>query len=103
VSPASLTLTRDQWGAYAGTITLSNTTSGPVSWSVSLPPDLHVGGGWNSPASGMLAPGQSYQLSIYSMQHGNGDGNGAAGRGPRTETITVHPGNIQVSVTIPGR
>jgi DNA-directed RNA polymerase specialized sigma24 family protein len=104
VSPVSLTLARDQWGAYSGSITLSNPASAPVSWSVSLPPDLHPG----SSASGTLAPGQSYQVSIIYYQHGGGNGNsnavnGAGGHGPRTETVTVQPGNIQVAVTIPGR
>ena len=99
VSPVSLTLTRDGWG-YAGTITLSNKTSAPVSWSASLPPDVHVAGGWNTSASGTLAPGQAYQLSIYYM-HGGGNGN--SNHGTRTETVTVSPGNVQVTVTIPGR
>ena len=99
VSPASLTLTRDGWGAYAGTITLSNTTSAPLRWSVILPPDLRVGGGWNMPSSGTLAPGQATAVSIYYQRAGNG----RSSRATRTETVTVNPGDVQVTVTIPGR
>jgi hypothetical protein len=98
VSPASLTLTwYPQYGVYGGEITLTNTTSGTVSWSVSLPPDLHIGG-FHAQSSGSLSAGQKAMVIIYAERGRPGGNNGS-----RTETVTLHPGNAQVSVTIPGR
>jgi RNA polymerase sigma factor (sigma-70 family) len=97
VSPGSLTLTLNQWGFYSGTLTLANTTGASLTWSVSLPPDLHIGGGWNMPTSGTLAPGQSKQVMIWADRPRNGN------HASRTEMVTLNPGNVQVAVTIPGR
>ncbi len=99
VSPTSLTLARNQWGPYSGTITLRNTTSSSINWSISLPPDLHVGS--NTPTSGTLGAGQGTTVFIDADRNQNGHGNGNGGS--RTETVTVHPGNLPVTVTIPGR
>jgi RNA polymerase sigma factor (sigma-70 family) len=97
-SPTSLTLTwYPQYGVYGGEITLTNTTSGTVSWSISLPPDLHVGG-FHAQSSGSLGAGQKAMVIIYAERSRPGGNNGS-----RTETVTLHPGNAQVSVTIPGR
>jgi RNA polymerase sigma factor (sigma-70 family) len=97
VSPASVTLNwYPQYGAYGGSITLTNTTSGTLSWSITLPSDLHIGG-FNAQSSGTLSPGQKVVVIIYARHNGNRQGNGS-----RTETVTLHPGNVQVAVTIPG-
>jgi hypothetical protein len=97
VSPASLTLTwYPQYGVYGGEITLTNTTSGTVSWSISLPPDLHIGG-FHAQSSGSLSAGQKAMVIIYAERSRPGN------KASRAETVTVHPGNAQVRVTIPGR
>ena len=98
MSPTSLTLNwYPQYGVYGGEITLTNTTSGTINWSITLPPDLHIGG-FNAQSSGSLSPGQKAVVIIYAQRNRQGGNNGS-----RTETVTLHPGNVQVSVTIPGR
>lgn len=97
VSPTSLTLAwYPQYGVYGGEITLTNTTSATISWSISLPPDLHSGG-FHAQSSGSLSAGQKAMVIIYAERNRQGGNNGS-----RTETVTLHPGNVQVSVTIPG-
>jgi RNA polymerase sigma factor (sigma-70 family) len=98
VSPKSLTLAwYPQYGVYGGEITLTDTTSATVSWSVSLPPDLHIGG-FHAQSSGSLSAGQRATVIIYAERNRQGGNNGS-----RTEMVTLQPGNVQVSVTIPGR
>jgi hypothetical protein len=100
VSPTSLTLNwYPQYGVYGGAITLANSTSGTINWSIDLPPDLHIGG-FNARSSGSLSPGQKAMVIIYAQGNGNRQG---GNNGSRTETVTLHPGNVQVTVTIPGR
>jgi len=101
VSPRSLTLNwYPQYGVYGGAITVTNTTSATISWSITLPPDLHIGG-FHAQSSGSLSPGQKADVIIYAQRDANKQGGG--NNGSRTETVTLHPGNVPVSVTIPGR
>jgi hypothetical protein len=96
VSPASLTLNwYPQYGVYGGSITLANTTGATLGWSITLPPDLHIGG-FHAQSSGSLSPGQKAVVIIYAERSRQG------GNASRTETVTLHPGNAQVAVTIPG-
>jgi DNA-directed RNA polymerase specialized sigma24 family protein len=100
VSPTSLTLNwYQQYGVYGGAITVANTTSGTINWSITLPSDLHIGG-FNAKSSGSLSPGQKVAVIIYAQRDASQRGGG--NNGSRTETVTLHPGNVQVSVTIPG-
>jgi RNA polymerase sigma factor (sigma-70 family) len=101
VSPTSLTLNwYPQYGVYGGEITLTNTTSSTVNWSVTLPADLHIGG-FHAQSSGSLSPGQKASVIIYAQRDGSRPGGGT--NGSRTEAVTLYPGNVQVAVTIPGR
>ena len=94
VSPTNLQLTPAMNG-YAGSLTLSNPTSGAMAWSMSLPSGLAA---WGNMTSGTLQPGASTRLVIYtawSGRHGHPQDQG------QTRTITLQPGNVQVTVTIP--
>jgi len=90
VSTTSLTL-QEHWGGYGGTLTLTDPTSSAVGWSISIPSSSHLAV-WGQ-SSGQLQPGQQTTLYIYL------EGRGASQ--PSTAVVTIDPGNIQVSVTIP--
>jgi len=90
VSSTSLTL-QQHWGGYGGVLTLTNPTGSAVSWSISIPGGSHLAV-WG-PGSGQLQPGQQTTLYIYLNSRGASQ--------PSTTVVTVNPGNIQVSVTIP--
>jgi RNA polymerase sigma factor (sigma-70 family) len=94
VSATSLTL-QEHWGAYAGTTTLANPTGSAINWSVSIPAGSHLAvlGG----RSTQLQPGQKATLYIYLQGRAGSGGNSQ----PSTAVVTIDPGNIQVSVTIP--
>jgi len=94
VSPASLQLA-PAMGGYAGSLTLSNPTSSAMPWSMSLPEGLAV---WGNGTSGTLQPGASTRLLIYTSWGGR---HGHQQEQSQTETITLQPGNVQVTVTIP--
>jgi hypothetical protein len=66
-----------------------------IGWSISIPGGSHLAA---RPGSGQLRPGQRATLRIY-LQGRSGGGDG--GRQPSTAVLTINPGNIQVSVTIP--
>jgi hypothetical protein len=88
VSPTSLTL-QQHWGGYGGTLTLTNPTGSAINWSISTP------GGSNLavwPNRGQLQAGQSTQLNVGLRGWDNQ---------PSTEVVTINPGSIPVSVTIP--
>jgi hypothetical protein len=94
VSATSLTLQQQDWGGYSGTLTLTNPTNSAIGWSVSIPGGSHLTV-WGQD-SGQLQPGQQTTLHIYLQgRHGNGGGQAS------TAVLTINPGNIQVSVTIP--
>jgi hypothetical protein len=100
VSPGSLLLQSSGHGGYGGQLTLINPTSSDMNWSISLPQGLAVWG----PTSGTLQPNSdNTKLWIYATGgHGGGQGSGQGqGQGQTTETITLEPGNVQVTVTIP--
>jgi DNA-directed RNA polymerase specialized sigma24 family protein len=99
VSTTSLTLRQGNFGGgFSGAFTLTNPSGSSVSWSVSVAGGSHVGA-W--PNSGRLAPGSSTTVNVYAQDH-HGDGNSSAGSGGgQTVVLTIEPGNIQVSVTIP--
>jgi hypothetical protein len=59
-----------------------------------VPSDLHIGG-FHAQSSGSLSPGQRTMIIIYAERSRQG------GNASRTETVTLHPGNVQVAVTIP--
>jgi hypothetical protein len=100
VSATSLTLNwYPQYGVYGGEIAVTNPMSGTIDWSITLPSDLHIGG-FNAKSSGSLSPGQKVVVILYAQRNGNQQGGG--NNGSRTETVTLHPGNVQVAVTIPG-
>jgi RNA polymerase sigma factor (sigma-70 family) len=97
VSPASLLYQPQSgnWATFSTALTLTNSTSSPMNWSVSLPSNLRVWG----PSSGTLAPNSSDSLKIMLADYGrpgNGNGNGQT----QTETLTLQPGNVHVTVTI---
>ena len=93
VSATSLTL-QQHWGGYDGTLTLTNPTDSAINWSVSIPGGSHLAVGRQT--SGRLQPGRQTTLYI-SLQDRHGDGGGRAS----TAVLTINPGNIRVSVTIP--
>ncbi|MCW2934420.1 MAG: sigW 2 [Actinomycetia bacterium] len=95
ISATSLTL-QEHRGAYGGTLTLTNPTGSAINWSTSIPDGSHLAI-WGS-SSAKLRPGQKATLYIYLQgRSGRGDGNSQ----PATAVVTINPGNIQVSVTIP--
>jgi hypothetical protein len=83
-------------GGYAGWLTLTNPTSSDMAWSISLPQGLAT---WGHVVSGTLQPDSGKtRLLIYTSsdgRHGHQQDQG------QTQTITVQPGNVQVTVTIP--
>ncbi|HEY6788914.1 MAG TPA: hypothetical protein VI365_16535, partial [Trebonia sp.] len=91
VSATSLTLQEHQ-GVYVGSLTLTNPAGGAIDWSVSIPDGSHLAV-WG-PRSAQLQPGRNVTLYIY-QQSGGGSSQ------PSTAVVTIDPGNIQVSVTIP--
>jgi hypothetical protein len=94
VSATSLTL-QEHWGAYGGTITLTNPTGSAIGWSISIPGGSHLAV-WGA-NSAQLQPGQKVMLYIYLQGGPSGGGNSR----PSTAVVTIDPGNIQVSVTTP--
>jgi RNA polymerase sigma factor (sigma-70 family) len=90
VSTTSLTL-QQHWGGYGGTLTLTNPTGSAISWSISIPGSSHLAV-WGQ-TSGQLQPRQQTTLYIYLDSR--------AANQPSTAVITIDPGTIQVSVTIP--
>jgi hypothetical protein len=86
----SMTL-REGWGGYGGVLTLTNPTSSAVGWSIAIPGSSHLAV-WG-PSSGQLPAGRQATLFIYLE--------GWGGNQPSTDVVTIDPGNIQVSVTIP--
>ncbi|HEX3961131.1 MAG TPA: RNA polymerase sigma factor [Trebonia sp.] len=95
VSATSLTL-QEHWGAYGGTLTLRNPTGSAIGWSVSIPDGSHLAL-WG-PRSAQLQPGKTATLSFYLQGRPSG---GSGNSQPSTAVVTIDPGNIQVSVTIP--
>jgi hypothetical protein len=96
VSPGSLELSPDMAGGYVGTLTLINPTSGNMSWSMSLPQGL---ASWGDEVSGTLKPSSSNtRLVIYTTRSGGHEHQQSQSR---TQAITLQPGNVQVTVTIP--
>ncbi|HEY6792035.1 MAG TPA: sigma-70 family RNA polymerase sigma factor [Trebonia sp.] len=91
VSATSLTL-QEHRGVYVGSLRLTNPTGGAIDWSVSIPDGSHLAV-WG-PRSAQLQPGRNVTLYIY-RQSGGGSSQ------PSTAVVTIDPGNIQVSVTIP--
>ena len=89
VTPTSLTL-QQSWGGSSGRLELTNPTSSAIDWSISIPGGSHLA--VRGPSSGQLQPGQQARLFIYQQGWG-GDRS--------TAVVTINPGNIQVSVTIP--
>jgi RNA polymerase sigma factor (sigma-70 family) len=94
VSATSLTL-QEHRGAFGGTTTLTNPTGSAIDWSISIPGGSHLAV-WG-PDSAQLQPGQKVTLYIY-LQGRPGDSGKSK---PSTAVVTIDPGNIQVSVTIP--
>jgi len=96
VSPQSLQLTAGMNGGYGGWLTLSNPTSSDMSWSMSLPSGLAT---WGNMTSGTLQPNSSgTRVYIYTSWGGH---HGRQQAQASTQTITLQPGNVQVTVTIP--
>jgi RNA polymerase sigma factor (sigma-70 family) len=102
VSPGSLQLSSDRNGSYAGLLTLTNPTSSDMPWSISLPEGLAT---WGNVVSGTLQPSSGNQtdagktrLLIYTTSGGR---HGHQQDQSQTQTITLQPGNVQVTVTIP--
>jgi RNA polymerase sigma factor (sigma-70 family) len=95
VSPGSLQLTPDMGGGYDGWLTLINPTSSDMSWSMSLPQGLAT---WGNVVSGTLQPNSgNTRLYIFTTWGHHGHHQGQS----ETQTITLQPGNVQVTVTIP--
>jgi RNA polymerase sigma factor (sigma-70 family) len=96
VSPGSLQLSPDMGGGYDGWLTLSNPTGSEMQWSMSLPQGLAT---WGNVVSGTLQPSPGstrlYIFTTWGGRHGHQQGQSG------TETITLQPGNVQVTVTIP--
>jgi RNA polymerase sigma factor (sigma-70 family) len=94
VSPGSLQLSPDMSGGYGGWLTLANSTGSAMSWSMSLPQGL---ASWGNVVSGTLAANSSstrlYIFTTWGGRHGH--------QQAQTQTITLQPGNVQVTVTIP--
>jgi RNA polymerase sigma factor (sigma-70 family) len=95
VSPGSLQLTPSMNGSYGGWLTLVNSTSSDMTWSMSLPAGLAA---WGNEDSGTLQPKSSntrlYIYTTWSDRHHQ--------QAPsQAQTITLQPGNVQVTVTIP--
>jgi RNA polymerase sigma factor (sigma-70 family) len=92
-SPGNLQLTPDMSGGYAAWLTLTNSTGSDMSWSMSLPPGLAT---WGNVTSGTLQKSGDTRLYVFTTwggRHGHQQG--------QTQTITLQPGNVQVTVTIP--
>jgi RNA polymerase sigma factor (sigma-70 family) len=92
-STTSLTL-KEHRGGYAGTLKLTNPTGGAIDWSISIPGGSHLAV-WG-PSSAQLQPGRS--VTLYVHQQGQSGGGSSQ---PSTAIVTIDPGNIHVSVTIP--
>jgi hypothetical protein len=82
-------------GGYDGWLTLINPTSSDMSWSMSLPQGLAT---WGNVVSGTLQPNSgNTRLYIFTTWGHHGHHQGQS----ETQTITLQPGNVQVTVTIP--
>ena len=95
VSPTSVTI--NTGGPSA--LTLTNPSGAAVNWSVAIPSGSRLAA-WG-PTAGQLQPHQSVRVYLHA-QYGHGDGNGHGNGNPSTVVVTVNPGNVQVTVSIPG-